>query len=474
MVRVSLVALTCLLVTASAPRAARDSVAERAAELVLNAPAAANEVWPGFSMPGRDWLVYDDTGAYLVTPSKPPAPFVAKGRMFVHAGPMPGRAGTLNLAYRLGDLTVVAVRAAATPERTAGLLYHEAFHVWQRERFSYLSAPAGPAGDYAAELTTGLAASMEVERRALRAAIRAGGIDTVRLQEAVAVRAQRAASSSDALRAAERNVERREGLARYVEEHSLARALRRSDRAPIDAIAAQLAIPLRSFGGSPDERLVRARAYSTGGAMGVLLDRLGVEWKVRAHREALDLLLAEHVALPPTAMSTLVADAYARYEHQELLTSTNPPWGALTGGLTEQVFDALAPYRLVLEVPDGTRPAWKLSTSAEQVSGMHRPAAGVLLLPRAGRFTADGPGFSAVVTDRPVRLDDVTSSGQRRTITVLLGGPPRLNGQVVAADLDATLSNVRIEADGVLVTVAGSVRVIADESGLRVSVWGSR
>ena len=56
-------------------RSAAPSVGERVIALILDAPAATNAVWPGFSLPDRDWLLYDATGAYLVTKSAPPASF---------------------------------------------------------------------------------------------------------------------------------------------------------------------------------------------------------------------------------------------------------------------------------------------------------------------------------------------------------------------------------------------------------------
>src|SRR5688572_12124182 len=234
MLRLCFVSVLCLVAVLPA-HSASPSVAEKAIALILNAPEAANAVWPGFSLPERNWLIYDAAGAYLVTTSPPPPSFEAKGRWFFRAGVLPGLDGTLNWAYRLGDLSVTAVPVARSPERTAAGLYHEAFHAFQDERFGVLKDTAPSSGDFAGELTAGLAASVEVERRALREAIRAKGVDTDLIRQAVAVRAHRTATGSRALLAAERQAEQREGLAQYVEEHSIARALKRSDRAPVDA-----------------------------------------------------------------------------------------------------------------------------------------------------------------------------------------------------------------------------------------------
>src|SRR5262245_28999649 len=134
MVRASVVTAVSLVAIVSAQDAPK-SIAERAIDLILDAPAATNAVWPGFSLPDRNWLVYDSVGTYLVTKSVPPASFEPKGRWFFRAGAPAGLNGTLNPDYRLGDLTVTAIPAGSSPERTASLVYHEAFHAFQGERF---------------------------------------------------------------------------------------------------------------------------------------------------------------------------------------------------------------------------------------------------------------------------------------------------------------------------------------------------
>ena len=461
MLRAGVAAVVCFGAAVSAPDAAT-SIAAKAIVLVLDAPSDANTVWPGFSLPERDWLVYDSSGAYLVTRSVPPASFVANGRWFFHTGALPGLNGTQNTAYRLGDLTVTAIPVGTSPEATASTLYHEAFHAFQDGRFrspargSFLSGIGG-------ELTRELAASIEVERRVLRDAIRAKGIDQARLRQAVAVRDRRSASSSDAILAAERHAEQYEGLAQYVEEHSIQRARRRPARAAVDAVAFRLAFPMREFG-SPDERLVRVRAYGTGAAIGILLDRLAVDWKDEAQTEPLDRLLARHVAVPADRTEALAAEAYARYKYAALLTAKDPPWGDLRI-FGEREFDAIAPYRLVIEIGPRLTMAWNASTVAGRPSGSHQPGPGVMLLPFADRFAAEEDGLTVSVNDRPVRLD---VSGTPRTITILLSDAPRLNGERVTPGYEREMSAARVEADGATVTVSMAVRVTAEASQLRI------
>ena len=148
-----------------------------------------------------------------------------------------------------------------------------------------------------------------------------------------------------------------------------------------------------------------------------------------------------------------------------MLASKGPPWGDLRA-FGEADFAALAPYRLVIEIDANVKTGWSFSTAAGRVSGNHQPSPGVLLLPLADRFTANGTGLSLTVTRRPVRLD---LSSKPRTITILLPEAPRLNGERVVAGLDSTLTGLRIEGIGVTVTMTDSVRVTLELPQLRVA-----
>ena len=165
----ALVVTAVSLVAVVSAQDAPTSIAERAIVLILDAPAATNAVWPGFSLPDRNWLVYDSTGTYLVTKSVPPASFESKGRWFFRAGAPAGLSGIADTTYRLGDLTVTAVQARSSPESTASVLYHEAFHAFQGERFPSPGPSLFAGSTVANALTAELAASIEVERRVLRA-----------------------------------------------------------------------------------------------------------------------------------------------------------------------------------------------------------------------------------------------------------------------------------------------------------------
>ena len=453
---------TIILALTAVPSGSAPSIAEQSVAAVMNAPAATNAVWPGFSLPDRDWAVQDESGVYLVTKNIPPDSFTARGRWYFRQAPLPNFTADFQLDYRLGDLSLVAARAKRTVESTVALLYHESFHAFQRSWTS-----SSPHVDYGSiqKFLPAHAAGIEVERRVLRDVIRANGPIEPHVQQALAVRARRASQVTADFVRAERQAERDEGLAAYVEARSVAVAFGKPSRAVVDAISLQLAAPMRAFGGSPDERLIRTRAYGTGAAMGLLLDRLGVDWKGRAISEPIDRLLAEAVGAP----GAQAADApYRRYGYDRLLTESPSSWGALEV-MSESAFDRLGTYRLVLELPPGAKMGWSLATTATRDGGMHRPAPRVLLMPMVQRFTANHDGVSVVVEQRPVKLIDSENEVGPPVVTVLLAEPPLLDGRRVEAGLDGARTDFRLESRGVTVTVAGKARVVSQGDRITIS-----
>ena len=447
-----------VLVLTTVLSGAASSIAEQSVAAIMNAPVATNAVWPGFSLPDRDWAVQDETGVYLVTKKTPPDSFTARGRWYFRQEPLPNFTAGFEMNYRLGDLRLVAARARPSVERTVALLYHESFHVFQKT-WAGLANPV----DYGSiqNLLPAHAAGIEVERRALRDAIRSSGRIEPFAQQALAVRARRASQVSGDFVQAERHAERNEGLAAYVDARSAASALGKSARSAIDDIGRQLGIPMRTFGGSPDERLIRSRAYGTGAAMGLLLDRLGIDWKDRTTSEPLDRLLAEAVGTPePQAAEA----AYRRYGYERLLKESPSPWGALDV-MNESAFDRLAPYRLVLDLPPGTQTGYGVSGAA----GMHRPAPRILLLPMVTRFSAKNDGVSVVIDERPVKLIRPETDAGRTTVIVLLAEPPALDGKRVVPGLDGVRSDIRLEGRGVTVTIAGTARVVSVSDRITIS-----
>jgi hypothetical protein len=463
--RLAVAAAVVLSSGIAATSATQGGLAERAATAALEAPAGANAVWPGFSLRERNWLIYDDDGAALWTPGLPPAEFTRRGRIYYRAGKLPGLVGNLNLSYRLGDLRVAAIHVGPTLPQTLRTLYHEAFHAFQNERFI---ADDG-SGRGIVAITPAQAASIEIERSLLSFALARKQPDNVRRQfvhEALAIRAQRSANAAE-LAAAERRAERNEGLAEYVGLLSAARASGRPDETVAEEIATAARRPLRLWMGSPDERLIRIRAYATGAAMGLLLDLRGVDWKRRADSEPLDVLLAEAFALPSSGLDVLAADALRAHFYDKLVADPDPSWGTLVT-MSEAEFETLGSYRLVLDLPISARPAWSLSIRGGGApSGMHRPTPDVLLLPSARQFTVQDEKFSLTATNRPVRME-VDRAQARGRYTILLDELPTLDGAALR-DGTVEVSRGRIEARGVSFTFSGAATVERTAAVVRFS-----
>lgn len=431
---------------------ARTSVAQDAMTIVFDAPATINNVWPGFMLLNRSFVVYDSSGAYLHTPGDPPEGFRKEGRWFYRPGRIPGLNGGIAIDHAVGALRVTAVPVSTTADRTAQTLYHEAFHAFQREHF-----PPLPAIDaQSLGLTPAQAAAIEVERRVLAEAL-ALRTPHARLAEALALRRERAAAAGQALESAERGIERHEGIAEYVGYVSIALALKRSRITPRQQIARALLIPLKTMGGSPDERLVRTRSYATGAAFGILLDRLMPEWKNRALASALDELAAEAIRLNAADVPALASAARGRHGYDKLLALTDPPWGSLVV-LTDAAFLALASYRVVVDLGSQAQQSFSLSGGSDPRLGMHRPVAGLLLLPSPARYQLTDEGLSVLVEKRPVRVARPPFT-QTSTVTILLPGPPDLNGRNLPAAGTHDVGALDLEARGLRIQSKSPTRV---------------
>lgn len=248
---------------------------------------AATEIgWPGFDPHAVPIALYDDANTYLVRHPAPPEEFDrlrgVEGGAVANAPLDDARANT--------DVDLGGVRTAvvAFPKEgpgaveTAALAMHEAFHAHQTVRYPAWTANEVDLFTYPVRSAV-LLELRRLEGGALRRAVTAP--DSVRelcwAQEFLRLRGRRFAHLDDASVAYERHSELREGLARYVE----ARAAGRSE----------VALPGDGF---PPER-VRDRAYATGHALAVLLDRLAPRWKnslvVAGEEASLDGALASAI-----------------------------------------------------------------------------------------------------------------------------------------------------------------------------------
>lgn len=243
---------------------------------------ATRDLWPGFDPRAVPVAIYDGERTLLFRHPAPPSGFQ----------PVPGRQGvweypgrypsvTANTSLKIGDVTTATLMpsasAVALPSR-AGVLVHETFHVFQRERHPTWAANEADLFTYPVDDSELLALRrMETEalKRALAEPEQEGAACWARA--ALDLRKERFARMHKSAAAYERGTEWNEGLASYVE------------RLALDAPDSTV-LPASGF---PPEA-VRQRSYAAGTALARLLDRFSSNWREELEGKdstALDALL---------------------------------------------------------------------------------------------------------------------------------------------------------------------------------------
>ncbi|MEM9556474.1 MAG: hypothetical protein AAGC60_19610 [Acidobacteriota bacterium] len=154
------------------------------------------------------------------------------------------------------------------------------------------------------------------------------------------MRAQRFAGLDAAFAAFERGTELNEGLATYVE-------LRAKEQETVD-------LPMDGF----DATAVRRRAYSTGSALGILLDRFHPEWRESFEaddQQSLDGALRAALGVEPSEL----ACAFSEDETADATRGARDDVARVLAERVEQreAFEAREGWRLVVQAPDG-EPLW--------------------------------------------------------------------------------------------------------------------
>lgn len=235
---------------------------------------STHDLWPGFDPRSTPVAIFDGTRTLLFRHPAPPSAFTPlKGydSVWVHAGR--DSSVSANTSTELGGVTTATLMPASdsTPAlRRAGILIHEAFHVFQRAHHPSWSANEADLFTYPvkdAELLTQRRLESEALRRALLA--RTSDDEGCWARAAVNLRHERFSRLPASAAAYERGTELNEGLATYVEWRA------------IDAPDSNV-LPVHEF--APEE--IRERGYRSGVALARLLDRLSPGW--RASLEAHD------------------------------------------------------------------------------------------------------------------------------------------------------------------------------------------
>lgn len=280
---------------------------EQQVELLAAMGAREGALWPGFDPLAVPLAVYDGERTLLFRHAAPPPGFTPVSDVSAATYACKGRheAVTANTNAEIGGIPTATV-LLDRPQTDSSLLdmaaiaVHEAFHVYQRARHPNWIGNEGDLFTYPTDAGD-LLALRRLETEALRQALAAKEATDAACwaREALALRGERYARMDSAFAAYERGTELNEGLATYVEMRAAGRRT--------------VALPPAEFG--PSE--VRRRAYATGPALALLLDRFNPGWPAEFEdndRQALDAALAK--VLGPGATCTfddaLVAAAEER------------------------------------------------------------------------------------------------------------------------------------------------------------------
>ena len=244
----------------------------------------AEGLWPRFSPARVPAALFDGERTLLIGHPAPPeefSPSTAVPGAHVVEGRHPAVRG--NMPTEIGGVRVAAVLVEGmrglTPERAAAVVAHERFHVHQLERHPDWAANELAVFQHPATDVQQLF-DRQLETLALYRAARASTTDQTEcwLRTALLLRRKRMDQLPPAVAAYERAIERSEGLARYIERR---------------AAGVGSAIDIES-GGYPAED-VRGRAYVTGEALAIMLDRYDAGWRDRV----------ENASEPPSLDSLL-------------------------------------------------------------------------------------------------------------------------------------------------------------------------
>ncbi|GAA2758277.1 hypothetical protein [Actinopolymorpha rutila] len=243
-----------------------------------------SRLWPGFSPTDFPVAVYDGENTWLYRHPSPPEEFRRHPRAddaLVFAGRHP--AVVASSATELGGvLTPTVLRGGRNDLDVRAEIAHETFHVFCRRRHPDWFVDESAALTYPVE-DADVLALRRLEAEALRrAVVAASGSDSGAANTtdttgasagwaatALTLRRERRQILAEAAAQYERDLERCEGLAYYVEGRAAGspRCLR------------ALAEPVR-----PDD--VRRAAYATGEAIALLLDRFTPGWQARLEADA--------------------------------------------------------------------------------------------------------------------------------------------------------------------------------------------
>jgi hypothetical protein len=396
---------------------------------------AERSLWPGFQPLTTPRAIFDGEATWLFGHPGAPDGF-DDGSDGVRR--YPGRhplvtANSSVLLDRVRTATVLADRAQVAARDVARTLVHEAFHVYATAQHADWTANEAALFEYPLDDPDALAAR-RMESEALRRALAAEGVRAQACWSAVALagRTARFARLPAAAAEYERFSELSEGLAEYVE--------RRATGDTLDVIPGN--------GYSP--AAIRDRAYATGAALALVLDRLRPGWPgvLNAKTHPLDALLAQAVQAEEAAscgLETAARDSIAARARRDV------------SRLAVERNEQLAQFE--------NQPGWRLVLVNE----------GPPLFPsNFDPLNVHGMGGGRVLHTRVLGIANERGSIEvfgRTALTEAAGAHPLFNGVrrlivtgLAEPDVDESAGMIRVSAEGVRAEFRGATVVRGDRS----------
>lgn len=408
----------------------------------VNVPTIAREVerlakerqlWPGFDPLAIPIAIYDGAQTFMFRHPTPPEGFAQLDGSTPPTYTYPGRhsAVTANSSAEIGGMTVATLMAdrpqhGQTETEFAAVVLHESFHVFQRRRHpSWVGNEANlflyPTDD--ASLLALRRLESEALRRALADRDPVGAACWART--AMVLRRQRYAGMDSAFSRYERATELNEGLAAYVQ----------------TAATGQRRVEFPVGGFRPAD--VRIRAYTTGAALALLLDRLHSGWAESLEsndRQYLDDLLIASINHRAVDSSDLCG--FTTAEETTADRTAHEDVAALLQARVQRraAFDARSGWRVVVHA-SRDQPLWPQGFDPLNVERVN----GGLLHSRFVQLEADGAQLAAI-DGEGADIDALTEG---------IGPHPLFNGvlRIVVAGLSEP--DVRIDSGRVSVRAAG-------------------
>ena len=453
---------------------------EKAGQILAQSDGLAR-IWPGYWPEGQGFILYDPThGAVLVG---------ANGQLRTieyRAGELPGADAAYVFDYPAGTPNMILVRIKDEWSESLATLFHEQFHDFQDDAFDKADRRHG--GEYV-ELSAipdraTFTAAAELERRVLADALLAE-TDEQRedlTRRYLALRRAREATVGDTILAKERYLERWEGTAQYAGFTARAMVLGKG----ADFVAKNLVEGLRRdlfayAEGSYSSNWFRWRAYDVGGAIAMLLEQSGADWKRQVEAgQALDLILERTLGKADIAgRDRLAVATRAKYGSEELFKDISAALAASPRTLeSTSDFLALGTRHLVLEI---TIPRERFSESKQLSATRQMIAVGprALAFLDVDEFGLEKPGISLKIEGLSIMTETLSAQiGEpfRQRYTVVLSDDFNLGtlsdlsaGDYVMEQLEIAVQGLTLEIDRPI-----TLKVVDDQITISTSVSGVR